>query len=247
MTNSRRDFLEQSVGSVAATAASLYVAGASAQEQTSKDTNRLAVAVIGPGGMGTAHTNQLAKNSSVHVAYICDVDANRAAKAAETITQQTGVAPKVVSDLRRVLDDKNVKAVWIATPDHWHAPAAILAANAGKHVYVEKPCSHNLREGRLMIEAARKNNVVMQVGTQCRSTRFIAEAIDKLKTGIIGEILAAQLLAHLGVALAVLAVAFGAGLFPVGGGIRAVERESEGGESEDKQAMEVGHGGWVWG
>ncbi len=192
MTNSRRDFLEQSVGSVAATAASLYVAGASAQEQTSKDTNRLAVAVIGPGGMGTAHTNQLAKNSSVHVAYICDVDANRAAKAAETITQQTGVAPKVVSDLRRVLDDKNVKAVWIATPDHWHAPAAILAANAGKHVYVEKPCSHNLREGRLMIEAARKNNVVMQVGTQCRSTRFIAEAIDKLKTGIIGEILAAK-------------------------------------------------------
>ena len=190
MTNTRRDFLGQSVGSMAA--ASLFAATATAADQTGKTTELLPIAVIGPGGMGMAHVNQLARNSAVRVAYICDVDSDRAAKAAETVTQQSGHEPKIVSDMRRVFDDKSIKAVWIATPDHWHAPAAILAANAGKHVYVEKPCSHNLREGRLMIDAARKNNVVMQVGTQSRSTPFISAALEKMNSGVIGEILVAK-------------------------------------------------------
>ncbi|HEY0981425.1 Gfo/Idh/MocA family protein [Schlesneria sp.] len=190
MTKSRRDFLGQSVGSVAA--ASLYAAAGVAADSSDRQEEPMPVAIIGPGGMGMAHVNQLVGNSSVRLAYVCDVDSDRAAKAAETIMQKTGHAPQVVSDMRRVLDDRAIKAVWIATPDHWHAPAAILAANAGKHVYVEKPCSHNLREGRLMIEAARKNNVVMQVGTQSRSTPFIAAALEKMNSGIIGEILVAK-------------------------------------------------------
>ena len=94
--------------------------------------------------------------------------------------------------MRRVLDDKSVQAVIMATPDHWHAPGAILAANAGKHVYVEKPCSHNLREGRLMIEAAAKNKTVMQVGTQSRSTGHIMQIVDKLRSGVIGDVLVAK-------------------------------------------------------
>jgi predicted dehydrogenase len=98
----------------------------------------------------------------------------------------------VVADLRRVLDDKAVQAVWIATPDHWHAPAAILAANAGKHVYVEKPCAHNLREGRWMVEAARRNKIVMQVGTQSRSTAHVRRAIQRLEEGLIGKVLVAK-------------------------------------------------------
>src|SRR6185312_7551850 len=85
-----------------------------------------------------------------------------------------------------------IKAVWIAMPDHWHAPATILACAAGKHVYVEKPCSHNLREGRLMIEAARKHRRVMQVGTQSRSSAHILEAMRLLREGDIGAILAVR-------------------------------------------------------
>src|SRR5205085_1904891 len=131
-------------------------------------------------------------NPAVRVDFICDVDSDRAAKAAESVKELSGHTPQVVSDLRRVLDDKQVKAVWIATPDHWHAPAAILAANAGKHVYVEKPCSHNLREGRLMIEAARKNNRVVQVGTQSRSAEHVLHAIQLLREGAIGEVLCAK-------------------------------------------------------
>ena len=85
-----------------------------------------------------------------------------------------------------------MQAVWIATPDHWHAPVAILAADAGKHVYVEKPCSHNLREGRLMIEAARRNKIVMQVGTQSRSTAHVMQAMKRLQEGAVGKVLAAK-------------------------------------------------------
>jgi predicted dehydrogenase len=100
--------------------------------------------------------------------------------------------PKIAADMRRVFEDKAVQAVLMATPDHWHAPGAILAAQAGKHVYVEKPCSHNLREGRLMIEAAAQNKVCMQVGTQSRSTASVAAIIEKLRSGIIGDVLVAK-------------------------------------------------------
>jgi predicted dehydrogenase len=94
--------------------------------------------------------------------------------------------------MRKVFDDPAVDAVIIATPDHWHAPAAILACEAGKHVYVEKPCSHNIREGQLMIEAARRTGRVMQVGSQSRSTAFIREAIDLVRGGAIGSVLTAK-------------------------------------------------------
>lgn len=193
MSDTRREFLEKSTTGVVAAASAatwLFASGSDAAEPAGGE--RMSVAVIGPGGMGMAHTNQLASNPAVRVAYVCDVDEQRAAKAAEAVTKGSGMAPKVVKDMRQVLDDKQIQAVWIATPDHWHAPAAILAANAGKHVYVEKPCSHNLREGRLMIDAARRNKVVMQVGTQSRSTAHVSKAIEKLKAGAIGEILVAK-------------------------------------------------------
>ena len=122
--------------------------------------------VIGAMGMsrGLGVAQELAK-LNVRIAYVCDPDQSRLDRA-----QKATGAEHAVADVRRVLDDKAVDAVVIATPDHWHAPAAILACAAGKHVYVEKPCSHNIREGRLMIEAARRHDRVMQVGTQSRST-----------------------------------------------------------------------------
>jgi predicted dehydrogenase len=141
--------------------------------------------------MGSNHLRLLAPNKQVTIAYVCDVDARRLETAAKTASA-AGHPVKPVKDLRTVLDDKAVNAVWIATPDHWHAPATILAADAGKHVYVEKPCSHNVREGRLMIEAARHNKVVVQVGTQSRSTPTVKEAIDRVRGGAIGEVLACK-------------------------------------------------------
>ena len=95
-----------------------------------------------------------------------------------------------VGDFRRILDDKSVDAVAIAAPDHWHGPAAIMASDAGKHVYVEKPCSHNIREGRLMVEAARRNKRVMQVGSQSRSTKVLQNGIKQIRDGAIGQVLA---------------------------------------------------------
>ena len=101
----------------------------------------------------------------------------------------SGKAPKVIADMRELLDDKSVDAVCVATPDHWHAPATILACDAGKHVYVEKPCSHNIREGRLMVDAARRNKRVVQVGTQSRSSPAVIEAMQLIRNGEIGEVL----------------------------------------------------------
>lgn len=146
---------------------------------------RLTLGIIGCGGRGSGLAREFAQLADI--AYVCDPDESRRRQAREKVN-----AKHAVADLRRVLDDKSVDAVVVATPEHWHAPAAILACDAGKHVYVEKPCSHNLREGRLMIEAARRTRRVMQVGTQSRSEPFIAGAIQMLREGVIGDVLVAK-------------------------------------------------------
>lgn len=183
--STRREFLQHTTAGVATVAAlSSTVAAA--------PSDKLTVAVIGPGGMGSNHLKNLSGYGDVEIAYVCDVDTNRAALAAKLVENVKGTAPKIVGDMRKVLDDKTVDAVFIATPDHWHAPATILACDAGKHVYVEKPCCHNIREGRLMIEAARRNKRVVQVGTQSRSSAHVMKAMQLLKDGAIGEILTAK-------------------------------------------------------
>ncbi len=182
----RRGFLKQ-VGGGMAVAASSSLAFARAEGAN----ERLTVAVIGCGGMGSRHVQLLAERRDVNLAYVCDVDKKRADQAANKAVA-AGAKPQVVHDLRRILDDRSVDAVWVATPDHWHGPAAILACEAGKHVYVEKPCSHNIREGRLMVEAARKHKRVIQVGMQSRSSEVIREGIKRLHEGAIGEVLVAK-------------------------------------------------------
>lgn len=156
------------------------------------DSSRTAIGLIGTGGMGGNHLRLLAARKDVDVAYVCDVDQNRLADAAKKVEAASGKAPEAVVDLRKMLDDRNVEAVFIATPDHWHAPAAILALDAGKHVYVEKPCCHNVREGRLMIEAVQRSGKLLQVGTQSRSTACVQEAIQRVHAGEIGEVLVAK-------------------------------------------------------
>lgn len=186
--HARRTFLKKTAlvtGGITAALAGPHVKAHAAQEQ-------MVVALIGCGGMGQGHLRLLAGRKDVRVAYLCEPDANRLAQAVKVVEAAGQPAPKAVKDLREVLDDKAVQAVWIATPDHWHAPAAILAAEAGKHVYVEKPCSHNLREGRLMVEAVRRAKIVMQVGTQSRSTAHVQQAIQRLREGAIGRLLVAK-------------------------------------------------------
>ena len=141
--------------------------------------------------MGMNHLRTLAAHKQLDITHVCDVDETRLRDAAK-IAASGGHKPQTTKDLRTVLEDKALSAVWIATPDHWHAPATILAADHGKHVYVEKPCSHNIREGRLMVEAAKRNKVVVQVGTQSRSGKVCQEAIARLKGGAIGEVLVAK-------------------------------------------------------
>ncbi len=187
-TTSRRAFLKSSAVAVAATTwsggvPSVVAAGAN---------ERIQLGIIGPGGMGMNLLRSFAPMPDVQVGWVCDPDENRARAAAREVEDRTGRPPRVVADLRRVLEDNSVDAVIIATPDHWHAPATILACDAGKHVYVEKPASHNLREGRLMIDAARKAKRVVQVGTQSRSSPHVLRAMELLKQGVIGDILVAK-------------------------------------------------------
>jgi predicted dehydrogenase len=180
----RRRFLQSSV----VTSAALATAASARADAGQK----VIVGVIGPGGMGTNHLSLLGVRKDVEIAYVCDVDTRRLEAAVKVVEKATGKAPRAVKDMRTVYEDKTVDAVFITTPDHWHTPAALLALKAGKHVYVEKPVSHNIREGRLLVEAQRKSGKVVQVGTQSRSTAFLHEAIARLKAGEIGDILAAK-------------------------------------------------------
>jgi predicted dehydrogenase len=149
----------------------------------------MSVALIGCGGRGRFVAGVMARMPGIAITRLCDANEKRLASSAK----EFGVREKhAVSDMRTVFDDEAVDAVLVATPDHWHAPAAILACSAGKHVYVEKPCSHNIREGRLLVEAARRHNCVVQHGTQVRSTPMMIEATTLLHEGIIGDVLVAK-------------------------------------------------------
>jgi predicted dehydrogenase len=184
-TESRRGFLQ---------AAAVVSAGAFAGTATgaSIDDRRLKLGLIGCGGMGSGHLRELSKRTDAEVTWVCDVDSQRLAAAAKIVEEGSGKAPQTAGDLRRLLEDSSVDAVFIATPDHWHTPAAILALDAGKHVYVEKPCCHNIREGRLLADAVKRSGKRLQVGTQSRSTECVQAGIQRLQNGDIGEILVAK-------------------------------------------------------
>jgi predicted dehydrogenase len=148
---------------------------------------RLRVAVMGL-SRGLAHIQSFSKVPNVEIAYVCDVDAERLGKGAELVEKLTGNRPQAVTDFRRILDDKNVDALSIATPNFWHAPATILACQAGKHVYVEKPGSYCAGEAERMVAVAAEHERHVQLGTQRRSYSKTREAIDRLKSGDLGTL-----------------------------------------------------------
>jgi predicted dehydrogenase len=192
LDQARRQFLKTS-GAAALSAASVSLgAEESPRNPKAPSSDKLVMAAIGCGGQGTNLITSFARQPDVEVACVCDPDSARADAAARKVEEITGQRPEAVADLRRVLDCPRVHAITIATPDHWHGPATILACQAGKHVYVEKPCSHNIREGRLMLEAARRHNRVVQVGTQSRSAPHVQRAMELLRDGAIGRVLVAK-------------------------------------------------------
>jgi predicted dehydrogenase len=168
------------------------LAGAAMSSKLVSANDKVTIAMIGVRGQGAGLTSRFADLPDVDVAYLCDVDERVFGRAAKAVEQKKQKAPKLVADLRKVLDDKSVDAVVIATPDHWHGPATILACDAGKDVYVEKPASHNLREGRLMVEAARRNKRIVQLGTQSRSRPSTQRGVEYVRSGKIGRVLAAK-------------------------------------------------------
>lgn len=150
--------------------------------------NKIVVAVIGCNARGMNHIRGLLGVPNVEVGFVCDVDKRAVEKGIAAAAKLQARPPKAVSDLRRLFDNPEVDAVSIATPDHWHAPATIMACAAGKHVYVEKPGSHNLRESELIVTAARKHKRVVQMGNQRRSWPWVQEAMQALQAGEIGAV-----------------------------------------------------------
>ena len=181
----RREFLD----TLAVGAAALAIGStAKSYGQILGSNDRLNFAVIGLNSRAYAHLSALKANKdTARVSHVCDVDSNILAKFAGAVQQGLGYAPATDKDFRNILQLKEVDAITIATPDHWHAPMAILGLQAGKHVYVEKPCSHNPAEGALLVEAQRKYGKVVQMGTQQRSSPHTIEIVDKIHNGIIGR------------------------------------------------------------
>jgi predicted dehydrogenase len=170
-------------------AASLAIASsAKSYSQIMGANERLNFAVIGLNGRAYAHLSSLQANrAAARISHVCDVETNILARFAAAAQQQMGEAPKTAQDFRRVLEIKDIDAITIATPDHWHAPMAILGLQAGKHVYVEKPCSHNPGEGALLVRAQQKYGKLVQMGTQQRSSPHTIDIVAKIHSGLIGR------------------------------------------------------------
>ena len=185
----RRKFLEDSILATAAAAAASLPGTARAEKKRASSPNaKITVAVLGCGIRGKQHAAELGRLSDCEIAYVCDPDRDRAGELAAALVEKKRPQPKAVQDLRVVLDHRSISAVFIATPNHWHALAAIWAMRAGKDVYVEKPVSHNISEGRRIVQTARKLGRICQGGTQNRSNSALAEAIQYMRDGKLGEV-----------------------------------------------------------
>ena len=150
---------------------------------------RLNVALMGCGRRVSAYYEALKdKNNNVDVAYICDVMKKQREKVGKDLNGKISGPAKLVSDIHDVWNDKSVDAIFNATPDHWHAPGTWMAMQAGKHVYIEKPCSHNPREGELLVAFQKKYGKVIQMGNQQRSAKESQEIIGEIHKGVIGNV-----------------------------------------------------------
>ncbi|MDO9341147.1 MAG: Gfo/Idh/MocA family oxidoreductase [Bacteroidales bacterium] len=191
----RREFIKKSVLGTAGIAIGGMGFSSKSYASIIGANERINIAVIGIGGRGGSHISSccsLKDSHNVRLITLCDTDEQFFAERSKTVIDRTGVKPTTEWDMRKVFDNPDIHAVSFATPNHWHALGTIWACQAGKHVYVEKPCDHNIFEGRKMIEASRKYNVRVQVGFQNRSGSNMLEAMKFLHDGGIGEVYMAK-------------------------------------------------------
>ncbi len=179
----RRQFLGTTA--ISGVAVGLHVAKNARAANSAND--KVVVGVMGL-QRGRSLADSFAKQTGVEIKYVCDVDSNRADSCAKLIEGTGAKRPQTIGDFRRLLDDDSVDALVCAAPNHWHAPATIMACSAGKHVYVEKPCCHNPREGELMVQAARTHKRAVQMGSQRRSGPTTIRAMQELHEGVIGRV-----------------------------------------------------------
>jgi predicted dehydrogenase len=181
MMITRREFTSGAAALAVASSAKSY-------SQIMGSNDRLNFAVIGLNSRAYAHLSALKANrAKARISHVCDVDSVTLQKFAARAEKDMGEAPATDKDFRHILALKEVDAITIATPDHWHTPMAIAGLQAGKHVYVEKPCSHNPAEGAMLVQAQAKYGKLVQMGTQQRSSPHTIEIVDKIHNGLIGE------------------------------------------------------------
>jgi predicted dehydrogenase len=188
--NNRRDFIKSSAAAAAVGTLGFNIKSSATNVKSPNDTVR--VAVVGFHAQGGAHIREYLKMQNVEIAALCDIDDSVRAKGCQEVEKASGKKPKDYVDVRKLLEDKSIDAISIATPNHWHSLIGIWACQAGKDVYVEKPCSHSYWEGKQLVAAARKYNRIVQHGTNSRSTVALREAMQKLREGVIGEVYMAR-------------------------------------------------------
>lgn len=188
-SDSRRDFIKKTIASTAALSLGGILPGFSSKSYASilGANERIKVSVMGVNSRGGALARNFARQPNCEVLYLADVDHRAIEKCGAAVEEIAGKAPKAAGDFRKTLEDKDVDALVVAAPDHWHAPAALLAVKAGKHVYLEKPASHSPAEGEMLIKAAAKYNRIMQMGNQRRSWPNVAAGIKEVHDGAIGK------------------------------------------------------------
>lgn len=188
--NSRRDFIKKTTAATAIFTAGgvLPLFSAKSYGRILGANNQINVSVMGVNSRGNALAQNFASQDNCNVIHVCDVDSRAIAKCLASIEKRQAISAKTYADFRKSLESKDVDALVIAAPDHWHAPASLLAMEAGKHVYVEKPCSHNPAEGEILVKAATKYGKVVQMGNQRRSWPNVLEGIAALKNGEIGKV-----------------------------------------------------------
>jgi predicted dehydrogenase len=189
MNNSRRNFIKNTTKGAAAVSLGAILPGFSAKSYANiiGANDRIRVASMGVNSRGLAVGSNFARQKNCEVIYCCEVDSRAADKFVATVEKIQNKRPVIHEDFRKALEDKNLDVLIVTAPDHWHAPAGILGCQAGKHVYLEKPCAHNPNEGEMIVKAAEKYNRVVQMGNQRRSWPNVMAGIAELKAGVIGR------------------------------------------------------------
>ena len=185
---SRRNFIKTAGAASAGAVLGTAVFSKKSYSRIIGANDRIHFAIAGVRSRGNAHLSSIAALDNTLITHICDVDQRYIDKFSQKTEEYTGHKPKVIVDYRELVKEKDIDVVTIATPEHWHAPMTLMGLQAGKHVYVEKPCSHNPHEGELLVKAQKKYKPLIQMGNQQRSSDFTIKLMQRIHDGLIGRV-----------------------------------------------------------